>query len=776
MADLNDNLNESNEQASRLVDRFGNLLQTQRELNEERVNELRVARELNDVIREELNLLKGNQDFKTTTRRILGEINKLSEQNVDFAKEERTFLLDKESISKRYQRVNQSILDLSREQVFVTNKIQELENELKNSQEEENELIQEQLRGFQALQQSLAEQVITAEELRNNLSQANQASQEISQFKAPKGFDFLSKLIQDIPGLRKFSGPFEEAASKAKETAARMSKINLQALQMGKAPVFSKRQIGMQSLTSGFKALGPIITKALGPISLILMAAKALKFVVDLFIKANEQNVMISRNLGVSKETAIELREEFNLMAVESGNLLVNNQELLKAYNSQIESMGQMGGIMKENLANAIFLEKNVDLGAETASKLTKNFSLFGENAEKVTSDIIDAKNAFNGMTNIGITNKRLFDEISNASKTIAYFNNNSTEELAKSALEAFKLGTNLKQAEQISIGLLDFENSIRKELEAEILLGKDLNFEKARGLALAGDDVEAAQEILTQTNKLLKGRKLNRLELNAIAEATGLSTDELLLQQKLMTINDKLTQKQTKELERIYKLEEARLGPLSEQQKIDLARQVSQGMTAQQLEKNLTLQESYNSAITKLQETLVGLVEGGIIDTLVDAIHEFASFIEVFVGGQKEEKSLKASKEILERTDLSGEEIKYIKELEEASQDQKGALEFYGENFIKYHPQVQQAKLIGDAVDAIFDTNLDIGKRIDAYFNADNKRAQVAEAELKRIQAGGPVINPIPDERLKSERQVRVDLYLDSTKMASVNQKNPRQ
>jgi hypothetical protein len=524
-----------------------------------------------------------------------------------------------------------------------------------------------------------------------------------------------------------------------------------------------------KGLQAGMKSMSGMASKANIYLLIAMAIVKVVKFIVDLFIKANEQNVMISRNLGVSRDTAIQLREEFNMIAATTKNTFVNNKELLRVYYAQVEALGQMGGINKENLANAVFLEKNMALTAEDATKLTKNFSLFGEDAKQTTSDIIDAKNEFNKMTGIGITNKRLFQEIGGASKTIAYFNGNSTEELAKSSLEAFKLGTNLKQAEQISTGLLNFEDSIRKELEAEVLLGKDLNFEKARGLALAGDDVAASKEILTQTNKLLKGRKLNRIELQAIADATGLSTDELLMQQKLMTLNDKLTKNQRAELEKIIDGEKEINGELSTQERIELAKKAAMGMTYEQLEKNKTLQESYNAAIEKLQETLVGLVEGGIVDTLVEAIESFAEFIEVFVAGNKEDKSKEQAEEIKKRENLTGEEKKYIEELEEASQDQKGFFEAFGESWVKYHPNIQIARVL----DNTFDTNM-MGK-LDAYFDADNERAKQAEAELKRIQAGGAVFGD-PKTRLKSEQEIRVDLYMDSTKLASVAQSGTNQ
>ena len=45
-----------------------------------------------------------------------------------------------------------------------------------------------------------------------------------------------------------------------------------------------------------------------------------------------------------------------------------------------------------------------------------------------------------------------------------------------------------MSQLDGIASSLMDFESSIKNELEAELLLGKNLNLEKARQAALNND------------------------------------------------------------------------------------------------------------------------------------------------------------------------------------------------------------------------------------------------------------------------------------------------
>jgi len=79
-----------------------------------------------------------------------------------------------------------------------------------------------------------------------------------------------------------------------------------------------------------------------------------------------------------------------------------------------------------------------------------------------------------------------------------------------------------------MSQSLLNFESSIESELSAELLLGKDLNFERARGLALNGDTAAAAEEIAKQVGTSADFAKMNVIQQEAIAKAAGLTKDEL--------------------------------------------------------------------------------------------------------------------------------------------------------------------------------------------------------------------------------------------------------
>jgi hypothetical protein len=268
---------------------------------------------------------------------------------------------------------------------------------------------------------SINKQIINAKKLQKELEDQQKTSKEINNNLGTGGFQFLSELTSKLGGkASKLSQPFEQMAEasraavesgvkqnkdvaeqkniiqdiisgKRKATkeelkgmkilnkegkalhgpaAQNMVKKHGESVVSGLGKASSKTKIMGKGLQAGMKSMSGMASKANIYLLIAMAIVKVVKFIVDLFIKANEQNVMISRNLGVSRDTAIQLREEFNMIAATTKNTFVNNKELLKVYYAQVEALGQMGGINKENLANAVFLEKNMALTAEDCYKI----------------------------------------------------------------------------------------------------------------------------------------------------------------------------------------------------------------------------------------------------------------------------------------------------------------------------------------------------------------------------------------------------------------------
>ena len=65
--------------------------------------------------------------------------------------------------------------------------------------------------------------------------------------------------------------------------------------------------------------------------------------------------------------------------------------------------------------------------------------------------------------------------------------------------VKARQLGLNFKSIDKIADSLLNFQSSLTAEIEASAFVGKRLNFQKARELAMRGKTSEMMDEVLSQ-------------------------------------------------------------------------------------------------------------------------------------------------------------------------------------------------------------------------------------------------------------------------------------
>ena len=290
----------------------------------------------------------------------------------------------------------------------------------------------------------------------------------------------------------------------------------------------------------GFKELFPIIEKGLND---------ALQ---DPKVQFNSIFTETSRNIGMSSNQVKEMTKnaEFSQNAF-NGNLYSAKQ--LAQTISDIN--GQLGLSLKvsaETLNEFTAMTQTMGLTADESAKIYKfgllnNMSLKDTN-KSITAGIV----ATQKQTGVQVNAKQVFQEIGKLSAGITAKFQQNPEALAKAVTQAKALGTNLEQVDKIGESLLNFESSIENELKAELITGKQLNFERARAAALTGDQAALMQEVASQVGNLTDFQNMNVIAQKSLAEAFGMSRDEMseMLQQqevfnKLGDVSGKSAQEQ---------------------------------------------------------------------------------------------------------------------------------------------------------------------------------------------------------------------------------------
>lgn len=530
-------------------------------------SELRESRSiLNDI----LNFLKQEEAVRnnitksqTDANNLQKQLNKLYQQTIEASGDIVDDLNATETVEKR-------ILSTKRQQKVILEKIEETVG--KTSEAYANAKGEVTL-----LNKKLDTQLKTAERLD----------------RAGGGFQFLSNLADDIPGIRKLGLNFDKAAVSARRVASEQKK----------GAGFSGM---LKSNAAGFKTL---LSGKLGAVGLVATLVK-------LFTAADARAVKLARNLGISKQNARGLADEFVRVQRTSSNLFVNADTLGESIGQLSDALGATVINSAKTLENQVFLTKNLGLSAENASKLSILGDSFNQSATGATNEILGLNEELAKTNGFLIPANKLLGDIANLSAEIQGYFGFSTKELQAAVYQTRRFGISLDTANSIAGSLLDFETSIRNELQLELLTNRSLNFERARSLAFTGDIAGASAEVLKQTQMLTEAQRRNPIILKAAADAAGVSVDELnkaFLTQRRLNLSageyNKLIQKGSN----LIGFERAQA-------------MLFQSASREEFERNLSIQEKLNLAMTRVTQEFEKLVNIGFFDAVIDGFVGFAT------------------------------------------------------------------------------------------------------------------------------------------------------
>ena len=249
----------------------------------------------------------------------------------------------------------------------------------------------------------------------------------------------------------------------------------------------------------------------------------------DQFKKADQSTTEIARGLSMSKSEAKEFKKEMHESSKAAGLTGITIKEQKKAVMSLNKALGgtaiAFDKDIREGAAESLAL---LGLSEEAVGNMAKQAMIAGKSFKALEKE--QAKGVLDAEREFGIRLK-LSDVLDEANKItgLARVNAMGIEGgLTKAVATAKSLGIEMSAVAGSAGQLLDFESSIQKELEAELLIGRDLNLEKARAAALAGDQEALARALVEEAGSLEELQNMNVIQQQALAGALGMSADQL--------------------------------------------------------------------------------------------------------------------------------------------------------------------------------------------------------------------------------------------------------
>ena len=249
---------------------------------------------------------------------------------------------------------------------------------------------------------------------------------------------------------------------------------------------------------------------------------------VGIFLELDKSAGNYAKSMNMSYQDALASREAFSSMAVSSGDTSLNASRLMETQTAIGSQLGTNAKLNEEDLKTFTKLREQAGYTNEELMGIQQLSLVNGKSLEQNTKEILGGAKAYASRNKLVVNEKQVLKDVSKASASLKLSLGGSTKAIAEAVVQAKKFGLTLEQTEKMSQSLLDFESSIENELSAELLTGKDLNLERARGLALNGKTAEAAAEIAAQVGSSAEFGKMNVLQQETIAKAVGMERNEL--------------------------------------------------------------------------------------------------------------------------------------------------------------------------------------------------------------------------------------------------------
>ena len=388
---------------------------------------------------------------------------------------------------------------------------------------------------------------------------------------------------------------------------------------------------------------------ALAILSMGVLALGAAMFKAFMDTEAAIQKIYETTGLSVSqvgymRDQANGLRQEFASMGMGFDQILATQQAF-------ISSFGNMAGMSKGMVEDLGAMQYMFGLTAEDSAKVMQNFMGMTDGSAESAKNMMMMVNAAAG-DNYADAGQVMKDIANLSGEALAYFSGNP-KQLAEAAAFARGLGIEISKMTGAADNLLNLEQSLTSEMEAEMLIGRNLNLDKMRQAAFNGDMVTMTKEILKNTGGLNNFNKMNVMQQKAMAQAMGMSVEDL---RTMLTTEERmknLTAEQRKELEAIGAAQEEQKEMTFEEMKAQKERQVAtQKFQNMMSEIMASLQEVFLPVV----ETIAGFLSnwGGAIKLIIGLLATLAAGYYIILGIEKARAAFAKMRELSQNKELN--------------------------------------------------------------------------------------------------------------------------
>jgi hypothetical protein len=425
------------------------------------------------------------------------------------------------------------------------------------------------LNGQKSVYKALAEQIANSKAREANLTEDQlELEQERGAFMTEINASLLTqakataKAIDDAKGLTEF----DKMRRELKETMLELSDEERKELERAidrtealykkeqRIKILQEQQKSLyeaapESLRNGVdfaKKLGDTLKNAGSSAVWITLIAAAITAAVASFTALDSAAKEFRTETGLTNSQTADIKSNANEIVGEFGKIGVEAKNVFDTVSALKTEFGDIYEVSKATTAALTVLSTNYGISAENASKVQGVYERMGGLSSETAANV--QLQAAKMAEMAGVAPAKVAQDIADAAAESYKFFKGDVIALNKAAIEARRLGTNLKDVLEVNRKLLDFEGSIEDELVAATFANGQFNLTQARTLAASGKQVEAQEEILRQIQRSGDFRDQDLFTQEALAKGAGMEAEEII---KQLDAKDKLASLGKEERER---------------------------------------------------------------------------------------------------------------------------------------------------------------------------------------------------------------------------------
>jgi hypothetical protein len=250
---------------------------------------------------------------------------------------------------------------------------------------------------------------------------------------------------------------------------------------------------------------------------------------IAVFNVASKINAAITdtrKELGVSYINAALITAENKVLAQVAKGYGLSVEDISSA---QAAIREDLGASVRESLDLSVSFARTAAATGQTSAQLGDTLSLM-ESISSSSRDVLLNQIRTNAamIEAAGVAPALVMRDLAENAGFFASFAKDGGMNIINAGVAARKLGLEMSTVAGMAESLLNFESSIEAQLEASMLLGRNINMDKARQLAFTGDIEGMQREILKQVGGEAEFAKMNYLQRKKLAAAAGTNVENL--------------------------------------------------------------------------------------------------------------------------------------------------------------------------------------------------------------------------------------------------------